>query len=115
MSPVPPPRPALGRPGALKAAKRAAGAPSATGKAAGKPVPGKNTPDKNAPGKSTPDKGAAGQDAPDKIGPARDDKLVELVVPLPKDVRKRVRDKAELLGVSPEEAVYRVLLSWVEG
>ncbi len=90
MSPVPPPRPALGRPGALKAAKRTAGAPSAPGKAAAKP-------------------------APDKTAPARDDKLVELVVPLPKDVRKRVREKAELLGVSPEEAVYRVLLSWVEG
>lgn len=93
MSPVPPPRPALRRPGAIKAAKRAAAkqAPQVKATASGKTGTGK-------PGTGL-----------------LDGKLVQFVVPLPKDVRRRVKEKAEQLGVTPEEAVYRVLLSWVEG
>ena len=49
-----------------------------------------------------------------KARPGKDDRTVELVVPLPKSVRKAVRVKAEALGYTPEEVAYRLLRSWLD-
>jgi hypothetical protein len=63
------------------------------------------------PGKGTKDKGTKDSGAKDgKDGGKR----VELVVPMSKGLRKRLRAKAAELGVPPEEAVARLVEVWVD-
>lgn len=103
MSPNPPPRPALSRAGDADVHPAAPGVPSLTtllpplaavkagGSAKAKTRKGKRS---AVPG---------------------DGKVVDLVVPLPKALRKRLKDKAADHGYTPEEAVYHLLRVWVDG
>ena len=54
-----------------------------------------------------PENGKRGKDG-------KDDKPVDLVVTLPRSMRKRLTKKAEALGYTPEEATYRLLRSWLD-
>jgi hypothetical protein len=49
-----------------------------------------------------------------KDSPPKGDKAVELVVPMTKNLRREIRDKAEQLGYTPEEAAFHVLRTWVD-
>lgn len=57
------------------------------------------------------DKGKKGRDE-DRLD--KDDKIVEVVVSMPKSVRRRLRRKAEEYGWSAEEAAYHLARTWVE-
>jgi hypothetical protein len=48
-------------------------------------------------------------------GTAETGARVELVVPLSKGLRKRLRAKAEEMGATPEEAVAQLVGIWVDG
>ncbi len=56
----------------------------------------------------------AGKLRDEKGKPGKDDKPVELVVTLPRSMRKRLAKKADALGYTPEEAAYRLLRSWLD-
>ncbi len=51
--------------------------------------------------------------------PAKEDKkdvkLVELVVTLPKPLRKRLRERAAEMGLTPEETVAQLVEVWIDG
>jgi hypothetical protein len=50
-----------------------------------------------------------------KRQPDNDGKRVELVLSLPKPLRKRLRAKAAELGLSPEQAAEQLVQVWVDG
>lgn len=56
---------------------------------------------------------SAGKGRKRKGGKAEGD--VELVVTLPKGVRKQLRKKAEARGYTAEEAAAQLILAWLEG
>jgi hypothetical protein len=47
--------------------------------------------------------------------PGDGDKTVELVVPVPKAMRKQLRARAAELGWTPEEAAFHLLRVWLDG
>jgi hypothetical protein len=49
-----------------------------------------------------------------KHKPTKDDHEVELVVALPRAVRKQLRRKAEAHGYTAEEAAARLITAWLE-
>ena len=102
MSPNPPPRPALTRAGDADVHPAAPGVPSLATRlphlAAVKAG------------------GSTGKGRKGKKSVVLDEgKVVDLVVPLPKALRKRLKDKAADHGYSPEEAAYHLLRVWVDG
>lgn len=100
MSPNPPPRPALSRAGDADVHPAAPGIASLTAR-----LPASTT-------------GTGGGDKKRHKGgsaPPENAKTVELVVALPKTLRKRLRDKAAEHGYTPEEAAYHLLRVWVDG
>ena len=101
MSPNPPPRPALSRAGDADVHPAAPGVPSLTTR-----LPG--TADTKA-------GGGANKTRKGKAAAKEEGKVVELVVPLPKALRRRLKDKAAEHGYSPEEAAYHLLRVWVDG
>ena len=102
MSPVPypPPRPALRR--APDSSVHPAAAPGVAGLGSDLVLPPKS-----------PAKGARkGKRAPD-LSKADPEALVDLVVPLPRGLRKRLRVKAEEHGYTAEEAAYHLIRTWL--
>jgi hypothetical protein len=61
------------------------------------------------------DKGKKGrvEDRLDRLD--KDDKIVDVVVSMPKSVRRRLRRKAEEYGWTAEEAAYHLARTWVDG
>jgi hypothetical protein len=100
MSPNPPPRPALSRAGDADVHPAAPGVASLTTRL---PRPADT---KGGGGSKTRKGKAVGNDA---------GKVVDLVVPLPKALRKRLKDKAADHGYTAEEAAYHLLRVWVDG
>ncbi|RJK97822.1 hypothetical protein [Vallicoccus soli] len=47
--------------------------------------------------------------------PGDGDKAVDLVVPLPKAMRKQLKARAAELGYTPEEAAFHLLRVWLDG
>lgn len=47
--------------------------------------------------------------------PGDGDKAVELVVPMPKAMRKQLKARAAELGWTPEEAAFHLLRVWLDG
>jgi hypothetical protein len=45
----------------------------------------------------------------------KDEAVVEFVVTVPKAVRKQLRKKAAAEGCTPEEAIARLVIVWLEG
>ena len=101
MRPNPPPRPALARAGDADVHPAAPGVPSLTTR-----LPLATVKAGGSPGKSRKGKKSVVQD---------EGKVVDLVVPLPKALRKRLKDKAADHGYTPEEAAYHLLRVWVDG
>ena len=101
MSSNPPPRPALSRAGDADVHPAAPGVPSLT-TSLPRPATAKAG---NGVGKTRKGKTAAKDEG----------KVVDLVVPLPKALRRRLKDKAADHGYSPEEAAYHLLRVWVDG
>ena len=100
MSPNPPPRPALSRADDADVHPAAPGVPSLATRLPGPAV------NKTGGGSKTRKGKAAVKD---------EGKVVELVVPLPKALRRRLKDKAADHGYTPEEAAYHLLRVWVDG
>ena len=101
MSPNPPPRPALSRAGDADVHPAAPGVPSLTTRLPGPAA----TKAGGAPSKTRKGKAAVKDEG----------KVVELVVPLPKALRRRLKDKAADHGYTAEEAAYHLLRVWVDG
>jgi hypothetical protein len=59
--------------------------------------------------------GKSGKAKQPKAPKPGDDKTVQLVITLPKSLRKRLRAKADEHGFTPEEATYHLLRIWVDG
>jgi hypothetical protein len=57
----------------------------------------------------------AAANARKKGGKGKDEPDTELVVKMPKALRKRLRAKAEEHGLSAEEATYELIRVWVDG
>jgi hypothetical protein len=55
-----------------------------------------------------------GKDARDAKD-AKDAKLVEVVVTLPKPLRKRLKERGAELGLTPEETIAQLVEVWVDG
>lgn len=102
MSPVPkpPPRPALRR--APDSSVHPAAAPGVTAFGADLELPGRAGAKGAKKGKRAPE--------PVKADP---DALVDLVVPLPRGLRKRLRVKADEHGYTAEEAAYHLIRTWL--
>jgi hypothetical protein len=103
MSPNPPPRPALTRARDADVHPAAPGVPSLTTR-----LPHPSTLKAGGGAKGKTHKGK-------KSVVSEDGKTVDLVVPLPKSLRKRLKDKAADHGYTPEEAAYHLLRVWVDG
>jgi hypothetical protein len=75
------------------------------------PDPVETAPRKNRKGKPSKGSGKSARSKSSAPGTV-DEKTVELVVAIPKSLRKRVRAKAAEHGITAEQAAYQLLRSW---